>query len=241
MKIAKKRKRGLSNIQIVVIALVIIIIVGILAYYLISSSRSTPTLTTTQQSTTSLTSPSTTNLKTYYIGVLLPLSGSLSSFGQAGEVVLSYGEQQVNQYLQQVNASFRIKLVIEDTQSNPTRALQDIQDLYSQGIKLVIGPSLSSEANAIKQFTDQHNMIVFADITSPFVPTTNGSIYTIIPTETDVGAVMANIIWTQGIRVVAVIWRGDSYGDGVFYSFNKSFTSLGGIVVPAVRYDPSAS
>ncbi|MCI4456136.1 MAG: penicillin-binding protein activator, partial [Sulfolobus sp.] len=194
----------------------------------------------------SQTSQQQTNApKVIKIGALLPLTGQLSSVGAEEEQVLLYAQDQANALLQQQGINMRVEVVIEDTGTNPQTALSDLQTLYSQGVRLVIGPSSSGELRQIMQYAESNGIILFSpSSTSPALATPdriNGTIFRDVPNDTYQGAVIANIMYQQGIKAIAVIWRGDTYGDGLVSVVNKTFTALGGKVVLVARYDPSTT
>jgi len=111
------------------------------------------------------------------------------------------------------------------------------QDLYSKGVYLIIGPHTSGEASAMKQFADQHQMILFSmSSTALTLAIPNDSLFRNTPTVAADAIVVSNLMWSSGIRAIALIWRGDTYGDSLVQQVNKTFTAMGGKVVPAVRY-----
>lgn len=230
--------KAITKVQAIVIALIIILAI-VASVYLLTSQKPSTNPTTMPSSTT--TSP-TNATKVVYIGALLPLTGQLSSVGQEAQQALEYAQQQANTYLTQIGSNIRIQIMYEDTQTNPNVALQDVQTLYSSGVKLLIGPFSSGEIRQIKQFTDQNNMIVFSpSSTAPSLAIANDSVFRDVPNDTFQGAAIAHIMWNQGIKAIAVIWRGDTYGDGLVNIANKTFTALGGKVELVARYDPSAT
>ncbi|MEM1599932.1 MAG: penicillin-binding protein activator [Sulfolobaceae archaeon] len=219
-------------IGIIIGVVIIIAIIAATLFYLPSVRNPSSSQQTVQSS----------QLKTIQIGVLLPLTGSEASVGLQFEQVLKYAQNQANQLLQQLGSNIRIQLLFEDTGLSPQRALQAVQDLYSRGVKLIIGPLTSGELRQIKQFTDQNNMLVISpSSTAPDLAIANDSIFRDVSNDTYQGYAIANIMYEQGIRVAVIIWRGDSFGDGLVKVVNSTFTRLGGKVVLAVRYDPSTT
>jgi receptor family ligand binding protein len=49
-----------------------------------------------------------------------------------------------------------------DTQLDPEKALDAIQDLNARGVKIIIGPQSSAEVAMIKPFADGHNILVIS-------------------------------------------------------------------------------
>lgn len=58
-------------------------------------------------------------IKTEIIGAILPKSGSFASTGIPTITALKIAEQDVNEFLEKTNSSMRVKLLIEDSKTNP--------------------------------------------------------------------------------------------------------------------------
>jgi branched-chain amino acid transport system substrate-binding protein len=234
MHTRRKSAISTSTIAIVAVVVIVVIVVGV-----VLATRH-PSSTSTQSSTTMSSPP-----KVIQIGALLPLTGQLSSVGIEQQQVLGYAQDQANSLLQQLGVNMKIQVVIEDTATNPQTALTDTQTLYSEGVKLIIGPDSSGELRQIKSFVESNGMMVFSpSSTSPALATPdriNGTIFRDVPNDTFQGAVIARIMYQQGIRAIAVIWRADTYGDGLVAVVNRTFTNLGGKVDEVARYDISTT
>jgi len=239
-----RKKSAISRTTIAIVVIIIAIIIIGVAVYLLQQPRPTtpaPTTTSPTATQTQATGTATQQTKTIYIGALLPISGELASIGIEAREVLTYAQNQANALLQQLGSNIRIEVVIKDTQTNPQMALSDIQTLYSQGVRLVIGPFSSGELRNIMSFVINNNMIVFSpSSTSPALatPDRKGYVWRDVPNDTYQGVVIANIMYNQGIKAIAVIWRGDTYGDGLVNVTTKTFTALGGVVKLVARYAP---
>src|SRR6476646_8330342 len=86
------------------------------------------------------------------IGALLPLTGSLSSYGETSEAALNAAAAAINK------DSGKVSLLTEDTTTNPPTALEKLKSLHDRGVRLVIGPYASSEVAAVKDYADQNDM-----------------------------------------------------------------------------------
>lgn len=65
------------------------------------------------------------------VGALLPLSGNLSHSGQAARVGLEVAVDDVNTYL--ADKGMKVRLVIEDDETNPVVAVAKIRKLQEMG------------------------------------------------------------------------------------------------------------
>ncbi|MEM0373474.1 MAG: penicillin-binding protein activator [Sulfolobaceae archaeon] len=242
------RSRNKSAVSRTTIAIVVVIIILIIIGAVIFITQQRPSTTPTTTGGGTITSPTPTGttqqVKTIYIGALLPLTGQLSSIGQEARDVLTYAQNQANSLLQSLGVNMRIQIIFEDTQTNPQVALTDTQTLYSQGVRLIIGPFSSGELRNILSYIESNDMIAFSpSSTSPALATPDriGYVFRDVPNDTYQGAVIAKIMYDQGIRAIAVIWRGDTYGDGLVNRTAKTFIALGGTVKLVARYDISTT
>ena len=58
------------------------------------------------------------------VGVMLPATGDLAAHGQDNNIGVQLGLTDFNSYLEEIGASWRMNLVLEDTQSDPIVALE---------------------------------------------------------------------------------------------------------------------
>jgi len=173
------------------------------------------------------------------IGALLPLSGTLSSFGESAEASLILGQKDINKQFQESGSDARLELIIEDTKTDPTIALEKIKKLDSAGVKIVIGPATSAAVMAVKEYADQHGMLIISvSSTAPQLAIPNDNVYRFVPDDTNQAAATAKKMWQDGIRVVVPMWRTDIFGEGLHSALMEDFSQLGGTVVDGVGYKP---
>ncbi|RLG84826.1 MAG: hypothetical protein DRO18_06770, partial [Thermoprotei archaeon] len=115
-----------------------------------AGATATVTKTVTQMKTVTTTvtaaAPAAPGLKGEIpIGVLLPLTGVLSSYGENDKVTLELAAKEINDWLAARGEAWRIKLYVEDTATDPKTALDKIQALHGRGVKIFIGPMSSAE------------------------------------------------------------------------------------------------
>jgi ABC-type branched-subunit amino acid transport system substrate-binding protein len=64
--------------------------------------------------------------KSVTIGALLPLTGAWSSVGESGDAAEKIAINDVNQYFSKSNSNIRIRLLVDDTRTDPATSL-DLQ------------------------------------------------------------------------------------------------------------------
>jgi ABC-type branched-subunit amino acid transport system substrate-binding protein len=176
---------------------------------------------------------------TILIGALLPLSGTLSSFGESAEASLRLAVDDVNNQLAKSGSSSRVGLVIEDTKTDPNVAREKLMDLASKGIRIVIGPSTSAAVAAVKEYADENGiLIVSSSSTAPSLAIPNDNVFRFVPDDTYQAEALAKKMWDEGTRVVIPIWRTDVFGNNLQSLLKEKFEKLGGKVVDGIGYDP---
>lgn len=175
------------------------------------------------------------------IGVLIDLSGPLASTGKRIQYALKLAEEDINNYAKELGLQVKFTFLIEDTQINPERALSRLQSLAAQGVKVVIGPLASSEVKQVKSFADSNKIVIVSpSSTAPSLAVPNDYVFRFVPTDIFQGKALAKVILSSGYKKVSVIYRKDTWGEGLLNAFKKSFEELGGQVVGTVGYDPNA-
>ncbi|WP_185836276.1 ABC transporter substrate-binding protein [Candidatus Korarchaeum cryptofilum] len=228
--------------------LVALLIGAVIGYAVGASSGATSTVTRTVTS-----APESAGLSgDVYIGALLPLTGPLGSFAENDMIALRLAEKDVNDWLTQIGSKWRIKILIEDTAVDPKQALDKLQALHSKGVKIFIGPMASSEVKEVKGYADANKLLVISQSsTSPALAIPNDMIYRFCPPDEFQGMASAKATYELGIRNVVIVWRGDTWGDGLVESYEKAFLKLieqsgekgevwGKSNGKGIRYDPDS-
>ncbi len=181
------------------------------------------------------------------IGALLSLTGALSNYGENSEVALKLAEKQINEWLASIGEKWRIKVYYEDTATDPKTALDKIQALYGKGVKIFIGPMTSAEVSTVKNYADANKLLVISQSsTSPALSISDDMVFRYCPDDTIQGPAAAHTAFQLGVRHLVVVWRGDTWGDGLaettIEAFNKLVKEKGvqGEAIKGIRYDPNA-
>ena len=232
------------------VMMVVLLIIGIIAGFAggrATAPAQTVTVTTTVAGPSPTATPAAGLQGEVLIGALLPLTGALSSFGENDKVALELAEKEINGWLESMGKPWRIKVMIEDTATDPKTALDKIQALHGRGVKIFIGPMSSAEVSEVKSYADANGLLVISQSsTSPALAIPDDSVLRFCPTDVAQGPAIAKIMWLRGIRWVVPMWRGDTWGDGLkeftVSAFEKICKASGEEcgVVEGIRYDPNA-
>jgi ABC-type branched-subunit amino acid transport system substrate-binding protein len=183
------------------------------------------------------------NISEIKIGTLLGLSGVSSERGKTQKSAIEEAVKDVNKYFSELKTEKRYKVVlnIDDTERNPDIAVAKLKNLVDKGVRIIIGPSTSSELKAIKKHIDENNLdvlIISHSSTSPSL-STKDNIFRLVQNDNNQGKEIAKKMWNDGIRLVVPIWRDDSYGNELYNAMKVNFEKLGGNVSEeGVTYDP---
>lgn len=225
MDIVVKVKKKIRSIEVP--ATVIIVAVIIASFYL------TPFETTANQV---IMPPDGSHVIT--LGALVPLSGIFSSTGESTGAALEIAVEDVNDYLSKSGSKTRVGLIIEDTKTDPTIALEKLHDLAEKGIRIVIGPFTSAELNALKKYADDNDILLYSLSTAPSLAIPGDNLFRFVPDDTHQSKAIATKMWNDGIRVVVPFWRSDLWGNDLHSSMKQNFEMLGGTVVDGISYVP---
>jgi branched-chain amino acid transport system substrate-binding protein len=175
------------------------------------------------------------------IGLILPLSGDLATHGLENLEGSKFGVVEFNKHLEEIGASWTLKMTSEDSATNPVIALEKLTSLNAKGIKMIVGPETSSNIRNMKGYSDSNNMLLVSCCSSaPALAIPNDSVYRLVPDDSNQGTALSKLIQHEGIEVLVPVWRGDTWGDGLSAATTSSFVKRGGIIDEGIRYNPES-
>ncbi len=221
--------------KIIVIAILSIIIVIGLGYVVGGSD------TEVSESTDSTVQEISELSGVVNIGLILPLSGDLATHGLENLEGSKFGVVEFNKHLEEIGASWTLKMTSEDSATNPVIALEKLTSLNAKGIKMIVGPETSSNIRNMKGYSDSNNMLLVSCCSSaPALAIPNDSVYRLVPDDSNQGTALSKLIQHEGIEVLVPVWRGDTWGDGLSAATTSSFVQRGGTIDEGVRYNPES-
>ena len=180
---------------------------------------------------------------TIKVGVMGPLSGNVSVYGQA---VVNGAAL----YLKQVNANGgingkQIEILTEDEQGDATQAVNCFTKMVDEGMTALIGDVTTTPTLAVVAESADYNMpMVTASATAEAVTydaetdTVNANVFRATFTDPFQGIKMADYAYKKlGYTKAAVIFKkGADYNEGLAENFVNEFESLGGTIVDQETY-----
>ncbi len=174
------------------------------------------------------------------IGVLLPITGDLATFGQNDREAVRIAAKEVNAFFQASGVNATIVLYEEDSETEPVAALTKLQSLAARGIKFVIGPMASSEVRGLSEYANTQKIVIISpSSTAPDLGVAGDFIFRFCPNDTIQGPAIARAMYDRGVRYAVPIFRNDPWGQGLNTTISSAFKKLGGTVVQGIAYDPS--
>lgn len=175
------------------------------------------------------------------IGLILPLTGDLAHKGHENWEGSKFGLLQFNKYLEEIGEPWQLKMISEDSATNPVVALEKLTSLKAKGIDIVVGPETSSNIRNIKGYADANNMLLFSCCsTAPALSIADDSVYRLVPNDTFQGTALAKKIQYDEIEILVPMWRGDAWGDGLREATVNSLEERGLAATEGVRYNPES-
>jgi len=176
------------------------------------------------------------------VGVLASLTGSWSSLGHNTVAALQIAEEHLQAEAIGHPGGFRFRFLVRDTQLDPAQALAAIRDLDRRGVKIIIGPQSSSEVAAIKQYADDHNILIISQgSTASSLAIPGDNIFRFCPNDTREAEAIVALMWHDGIRYIVPLWRNDAGNNGLHDSVQVAFQLQGGTVEAGYRYEPTTN
>lgn len=174
------------------------------------------------------------------IGVLLPLTGADSEFGERTlrGVELACDELNNGRGI----SDRRVELVVRDTQSSPVEARRQVEELSRQGIAGLVGPYSSNEGLAIKPVVEALLIPTVVPLaTNDEITSGTNLIYRNCFTDSQQGEAIAAYAWYwRKLLRMAILVNLDgqaTYSRSVALAAAKAFSELGGSIVHTVEFE----
>lgn len=177
------------------------------------------------------------------IGVMVDLSGPLTSYGKSIKNALEIAKGDINAYLEKKGLPYTVEFYVEDTKVDPKVSLEKIQDLHSKGINLVIGPMGSGEVKNIMGYV-QSNRIVIISPSSTALPSLLGLtkpenkkyVFRFVGTDDLQTDAITAEIKDLGIKAVVIAYIGNAWGKGLYDTIKPKLEAAGVEIKGYVEY-----
>ncbi|MDG7000126.1 MAG: ABC transporter substrate-binding protein [Nitrososphaerota archaeon] len=187
-------------------------------------------------------STSSSSVKTYTIGAILPLSGSFAAFGKSMTNAVNLAVQQMNANLTASNIPIQFKVITEDDSGTAAGALSAMQTLYqSDGVQVVIGPLTTPEVQGILQYSTQNHIVSLPPAVGTIGTSYPDNVFeTGEPNSFALFNAMSQSVIQLGIKNVVFLYRQDTAETAV-YNYTGAILKTAGVNVKSVSFAPAQS
>lgn len=185
-------------------------------------------------------------LRQLTIGDLVPLTGSIASYGVPGKKAASLAVSEIEAAIKQTHADQEVALLNEDTSSeDPQSAVQAANKVVGEGATCVAGPWASSQAIPVARSVTIREGVTMVTLASANEITTlpdDGLVNRTNPPDQLQGVALVDAIEESlgGVKgkVANIGVRNDAYGTGFEETFKSTWESKGGVIGVDLAYDP---
>jgi branched-chain amino acid transport system substrate-binding protein len=175
------------------------------------------------------------------VGAVLPFDGQWASLGKDSEVGLNLAVDILNDYLEPYNLA--VELLIENSSSDPGKALEALKKLHEKGVMVVIGPSTSEEAAAMVTYANENDILLLAPSSTAVSLARDDNLFRMVANDNNQAEALALLMKRQNITRVLTVYMDDEYGSGLNSALNKkaSDPTYGFQIIGSIPYDPKSS
>ncbi|AEA46833.1 ABC transporter substrate-binding protein [Archaeoglobus veneficus] len=177
------------------------------------------------------------------IGVLVDLSGGLSTYGNDIKNTLEIAKEDINSYFEEKGLPYKVEFYPEDTKVDPNTCLQKVQTLYGRGIKLMIGPMGSGEVANIKDYVTSNKIIIISpsstalpEIIGFTKPEEKKYIFRFVGIDNLQSKAIAGELKDLGIKGVVITYIGNAWGKGLYECIKPHLEEAGIEIGDVVEY-----
>ena len=170
------------------------------------------------------------------IGAAFALTGPGSSFGRKGEAALALAEEMLAEGFGELVAVPPIE--VRDTETSPDKALELVQAMHEEGIRIVIGPQTSANTAAVKDFADENGMILISPSSvARALSIPDDNVFRMTPDDSLQAEAMTTMLEEDGLSKVFLVHRDDLWGEDLAGLVAETLEAEGAIELDLRSYD----
>ena len=184
------------------------------------------------------------DMETYVLGVALPFTGGLGTFGQDFERGVQLAVDQMNAELEAAGSAIHFEIASADTEQTPEGTARAVQTIVqTTGAQVIVGPITTSEVLGAKQFADENGVVIVAPTSSGAAASIPGdNIFRVIyPPDAFSSKAYATIAMERAHENMVLLYIDDAFGNGMNEAFTANYQARGGGEVASFAYTPGAT
>ncbi|MEM8962057.1 MAG: branched-chain amino acid ABC transporter substrate-binding protein [Acidobacteriota bacterium] len=177
---------------------------------------------------------------TVKIGVVVPETGPLAIYGKPVRQGIEIAYQQI---LADKTFAIDVELEFRDSESDPEKAAQILQELYRSGAMAAIGGVTSGEALAMVDIADGNDRVLISPTASaPELTGASSNFFRVFPSDlVEANKMAAFAAESLSLGQMVVVAEQQTWGRGIQEVFAKEFERYGGEIVEVIEYPPNTS
>lgn len=173
------------------------------------------------------------------IGTLNSFSGVGSNLGRTARAAIEVAADDFNAFLVTAGSEMSVELDSGDTQSNPTQAMQLMEEMADRGIKIIVGPQTSSEALALLPRANELGVLLLSpSAVAKTLSIPNDNLFRMVTDVTVQGEANAEYLKSEGITHLVVVRTSEVWGTDLTTATRTRFEANGGAIVSEIVYTP---
>jgi branched-chain amino acid transport system substrate-binding protein len=176
------------------------------------------------------------------IGVIVPVTGSVSVWGENTLHGIQLAAEQVNEA--GGIAGERVELVVEDSKCEPEEAVRILRNFIDRrAIQVVLGNVCSSNVLAMAPIAQRNQVVLFSTgASNPKISEAGDFIFRNWPSDAVQGRLTAHYAREGGdFERAAILYVNNAYGQGLEQVFREEFEQMGGEVLLSETYSEGAT
>jgi branched-chain amino acid transport system substrate-binding protein len=172
------------------------------------------------------------------IGAVLCLTGSGAPYGEDALRGIQLALEEINQ-TGGINGK-KIKLIVEDDQTDPTISVSAVSKLINRDkVKVIIGAVTSSSMLADAPVAEKAKVVMISPgASNPHITQAGDYIFRNWISDALEGKAMARYLYNnEGVKKVAILYINNDYGTGLKDVFSNEFIKLGGNITAIEMYN----
>jgi len=181
--------------------------------------------------------------KEIQIGVLVDLSGPLTTYGENIRECCEIAKDDINKYFEQRGLNYSVKLFVEDTRADPKSALDKVMALQGRGVRLIVGPMGSEEVEHVLNYVTSNKIIIISPSSTAMPemlgvtkPEEKKYVFRFVALDAFQTKAIAKELSDLGIKAVCIAYLGNAWGKGLQDSIIPELEKYGIEVAESIEY-----
>lgn len=177
------------------------------------------------------------------VGVVLPLTGDLASYGKNAKDGIELAAQELNNMASKWGGgAIRVSLVFEDSKGQPQPAVSAFQKLTTvDRVSCVIGDVASSSTLAMAPLANSKKVILMSPAASaPGITDAGDFVFRVWPSDAFEASVIGDYLEKKPYRKVGLAYVNNDYGQAMLRIINARLKNFGGVILDAEGFEQNS-